>query len=993
MMEDVPVDHTATSPLIGRAEDLDHLRHLTGLDSAALWPGGVLLAGDAGVGKTRLLSELTSLAGRSGWRVLLGHCMDFGDSALPYLAFTEIFGRLAADAAPLTESLADAYPAARRLLPGQRLLSEADRADAERVDRGDLFESVHAALERLGSLAPLLVVVEDVHWADQSTREMLSFLFARQFTQPVCIVASYRSDDLHRRHPLRSTVPEWLRLPAVRRMQLPPLSDTHVRALVGALHPAPLRERDVHAIVVRAEGNAFFTEELVAATELGGSTLPDDLADLLLVRLDRLDDAARHVVRAAAVAGRQVSHDLLSRVVDLDPTRFDGAVRAAVDRNILLLQGAESYAFRHALLAEAVYDDLLPGERVRLHAAYCSALSGGGAEGTAAELARHARAAHDTATAVRASICAGDDAMSVGGPDDAARHYETALDLLGNQPLPGDDAAEPFDIVTLTVKAGDAITAAGHPHRAVALMRDQLAQLSPEAPALDRARLLLGLASAALLIDTTVDPLAATTEALRLVPAEPPSVLRAQALSVHARANADRQRDDDASRWAGEALDMSEKLGLTGLLAEVTTTMARLDERAGDPEGSKQALRKIVADARGSGDPMTELRGLYHLGGLHFDLGQLDDALTEYQLATERAADLGQPWTPYGIGARMLAAIAAYISGDWPTADRLVDVSGQSPSGLAEASLGAVSLFLAAGRGDTSSLALLPLVRAWWDHDGLIAVSAGSAAIDLYGDSGDIDTALTVHDEVVDLVSRLWQHELFPARIRLGGLMLGQLATAATRAGAADRQGMHSRAARLVEVVDRAAAVAHGRKRPVGPEGLAWIARVHAEQARLAWITGVDPPAETDLVDAWQACLTAFERFGHALEIARTQARLAAVLRAVGRAGDARPLVEQARSTARRLGAEPLLAELRSLGESASARRADGSRRGESLTAREREILALVASGRSNGEIARQLFISAKTVSVHVSNILAKLGAASRTEAAALARREGILSD
>jgi DNA-binding CsgD family transcriptional regulator len=341
----------------------------------------------------------------------------------------------------------------------------------------------------------------------------------------------------------------------------------------------------------------------------------------------------------------------------------------------------------------------------------------------------------------------------------------------------------------------------------------------------------------------------------------------------------------------------------------------------------------------------------------------------------------------------MLAAIAAYISGDWPTADRLVDVSGQSPSGLAEASLGAVSLFLAAGRGDTSSLALLPLVRAWWDHDGLIAVSAGSAAIDLYGDSGDIDTALTVHDEVVDLVSRLWQHELFPARIRLGGLMLGQLATAATRAGAADRQGMHSRAARLVEVVDRAAAVAHGRKRPVGPEGLAWIARVHAEQARLAWITGVDPPAETDLVDAWQACLTAFERFGHALEIARTQARLAAVLRAVGRAGDARPLVEQARSTARRLGAEPLLAELRSLGESASARRADGSRRGESLTAREREILALVASGRSNGEIARQLFISAKTVSVHVSNILAKLGAASRTEAAALARREGILAD
>jgi DNA-binding NarL/FixJ family response regulator len=176
------------------------------------------------------------------------------------------------------------------------------------------------------------------------------------------------------------------------------------------------------------------------------------------------------------------------------------------------------------------------------------------------------------------------------------------------------------------------------------------------------------------------------------------------------------------------------------------------------------------------------------------------------------------------------------------------------------------------------------------------------------------------------------------------------------------------------------------RGRPFGSEGRAWLDRVHAEHLRLCWLAGPEAPAEDQLVPAWEQAVRAFEERGHVHETARSQARLAAVLRAVGRPADAVPLLRAATVTARRLGARPLLAELARAG---SRPPRDGAREG--LTRRETEILRLVAAGRSNGEIGRQLFISTKTVSVHVSNILAKLHAGGRTEAAAIARRDGLL--
>src|SRR4051794_2634451 len=332
--------HTTSRTLIGRSAELKEIALLLGVrwfgDSASE-PVQVVLSGDAGVGKTRILVELRDLAVAEGWRVVAGHCLDFGDSALPYLPFSEVLGRLEVELPEVVRRVAEAHPTLTRLQPGRRVLASPESASApgrvegESLDRSDLFTAVHALLEEAAAEAPLLLVIEDCHWADQSTRDLLSFLFSRAFEGPVAIVASYRSDDLHRRHPLRRQVAEWSRLRGVERMQLGKLRDEHVRLLIASLSAASMSEDALSGIVRRAEGNAFFVEELVGAAIQPGSWVPDDLADVLLVRLDRLDDAGRQVVRVASVAGRKVAHDLLVGASGLGAAELEDGLRQAVE--------------------------------------------------------------------------------------------------------------------------------------------------------------------------------------------------------------------------------------------------------------------------------------------------------------------------------------------------------------------------------------------------------------------------------------------------------------------------------------------------------------------------------------------------------------------------------------------------------------------------------------------------------------------------------------
>ncbi len=928
--------------LVGRSGELAELN-----DAAGLGDGGgraVLLAGDAGIGKTRLLTELRDRALGDGWRVLVGQCAGIGGDDLPYQPFIELFGRHTGARSEVVEAF------------------------------------VSAAGERAGE-APLLLVIEDVQWADPSTRAVLTRFF--RGPQPgLSVIASYRTDDLHRRHPLRADIADWSRMTGLTRLRLRPLSDGDVRDLIVELQPSGISDDDIERIVARAEGNAFFTEELVTAARHGEGLLSGDLSTILLVHLDALDDHARAVVRAISVAGRRVSHQLLARVVDWEGPQLEHALRAATDRQVLVSGPADEYAFRHALLAEAVYDDLLPGERVRWHRAYADALGAAAAVGTAAELARHARAAHDLPAAIRACLRAGDEAAEVGGPAEATRHYELALELLAD-----DRAGTPeIDVVDVVVRASTSAAAAGWLPRALELPRHQLTRLPPDAPPLQRVVLLHAVATIALLLDdVTVDTLGVTTQAVQLLSPTTPDAVRAGVLAAHARACAWRDREDEARGWARQAIELARRQDLPAVLADATTTLARLNRR--DPvEQVESTLRTSILDAQAAGEPAAELRSRHGLGTVLYEVGRLSEAQQIFEQASARAVELRRPWAPYGVDGRAMAAVVSYVRGDWQSTVRLVDTASQSPPPLAGAVLSAVGMLVGAGRGQLNSLDVLAQVRPWWHHDGLIALLAGAAAVDLYGDSGRLDQALQMHDEVVDLLITVWAGPTFQARIRLAGVALGHVATAAAGAGRDRATVLMARGERLWSGADVAVRAAPEN---LGIESRAWWQRVNAEYLRLKWLAGDSSVERGDLVEAWRAGVASFERFGHTFEVARSRARLAAVSTATGLRHEGETAAGLALAAADELGARPLVAEIHA---SRTPRTAPaGSAATERLTAREVEVLQLVASGRSNREIGQVLFISAKTVSVHLTNSFTKLGASRRTEAVALARQHGLI--
>jgi DNA-binding CsgD family transcriptional regulator len=981
------MDHM-TSELVGRDAELEQLCSTLGISASGDRSGtreAVLLAGDAGVGKTRLLTELRDRAVADGWQVQAGHCLDFADSALPYLPFSEITGRIARELPDLFDEVAERHPALLRLLPGQRMLSQATDPESVPGDQAALFDAVHALAEAVGSQQPLLLVVEDLHWADQSTRDLMSFLFGRGFQAPVALIASYRSDDLHRRHPLRRQVTVWARMSGVERIQVDPLGRADVRRLVQQLHPDRLSEERVRDIVTRAEGNAFFVEELVGATRAGH--IPGDLAELLLVRLESLDAEAVTVVRAAAVAGRRVSHNALSTVVDLGPTDLDSALRDAVDAHVLVPTSDDYYRFRHALLAEAVYDDLLPGERTGLHAAYTKALQEGRASGTAAELARHARLAKDYASALVASLRAGDDARSVGGAEEAAQHYLQALDLWSDTRVPDVADVPRLDYPRLVGLVSDALVAAGHPARAMGVVREQLDHLPADADPSVRGQLLGVLASSLYMTESEQDPLDLTLEAVELVPDEPTRA-RAKVLAVHALMLARARRTTEGREAATTALALAERLDMPRLASDIRTTLASLQWKTGaSAESRVEALQSALAEAVEAGASNTEYRALLLLGHHYIDNAEFVAADAAFTRAVVRAKAEGTPWVPYAAESRWMHAVSLRMQGRWDESLEVLDLTREVVPPIYAALFGGLRSQILVARGDPAGLALAQSLRPFWREEGLVATTAGAAEMEAAEIAGDQDAAHETYRLVVDLLTSIWQ-PLFPPRVRMAATTIAAFASGAVRRSATERAADASLVAGLV---DDAHAVLERRDEKWGtswgPEGRAWEARVDAELLRWRWAADVDPPTPDELVEVWRETERRFAAYAAPYELAVVRAELAELLTVTGDVEGGRELAEVAAEAAKLLGAAPLL---RRLGRSPAPVRSAPT--AVSLTPRESEILALVAQGRTNGEIGRQLFISTKTVSVHVSNILGKLGAAGRTEAAAIARRDGLIA-
>ncbi|MFF5483276.1 AAA family ATPase [Streptomyces sp. NPDC012935] len=968
-----------TTPLIGRGGELARL--FTALERAR---GGearaVLIAGDAGVGKTRVLDEVAGSAARDGMVVLSGHCVDLGDVGLPYLPFTEVLGVLAGD-----ERFADvlaAHPVVGRLLGGG--------TDAV-SDRLRLFEGVAGLLADLADVAPVLLVLEDLHWADQSSRDLLRFLLSRGILQRpaggapahrLAVFASYRADDLHRRHPLRPLLAELVRLPAVERLELRPMADTEVARLVRAVQERPLPDSTVRRIVERAEGNAFYAEELVAATDTEAGGVPSGLADVLLIRFEQLSDTAQQVLRTAAVAGRRVEHDLLRGAVGIPEEELESALREAIGRQLLVAGEGDTYAFRHALAREAVYADLLPGERARLHGAFARLLAGRGRpDETAAERAHHYRESHDLAEALAASLEAADQAHRVGAPAEELRHLEAALDIWSVVEPSARPSGEGTDRVTLTLRASAAAAHAGESHRAVSLTRSALAGVGQDTDAELAARVRYTLAGNLLGVDSLTAAFAYSSEALALIPAEPPSRTWVWAAATHVLAARQVGENETALRVAREALRTAEKLQVTDARADLLISLAVLEAGGRRTPQGRERLREARDLARRSGNAPVEMRALFSLAVGCFESGDLEESLPWLTEGLDRARRAGLLSSLYPLEMRYLRLLVLYTLGRW---DECLSVAATDADVLPAAGgyTAGPALYVALARGDFGAVEQARALLAG-PFDWMGTLVAGIALTDAAAWRGDVEAAVErMRSSVAALTDDAGA--LPDATVRLAALALSAVGDRAAELRlTGDEAGLRRWADTATELVElaRATAARGGDGRAQGPEGMAWLARAEAEWTRT--VSGPD-------ARAWAKAVAAFD-YGDEYERARCRLRHAEALLAAEQREAAATEARAARETAARLGATLLLERVDALIR--RGRLADTpADRSSPLTAREQDVLRLLALGRSNRQIGEELYITGKTASVHVSNILAKLGAASRTEAVAIAYREGLIT-
>ena len=986
--------------MVGREGELGRLLGL--LDDAEEGRSVVaLVSGDAGVGKTRLIGEVTRLAAGRGFTVLSGQCAELGDS-VPYLPLADAL-RGAAQSTGVRDALSS-RPALGRLLPegGEGPIADSDRSG---LARQQMFGGVLGLLAELAAAAPVLLVLEDLHWADASTRDLVTFLSRMLHRERVALIGSYRTDDLHRRHPLRPVVAELLRLPSVIAVDLAPLAPSALAEHLTATAPVRIDATELNDIVARAEGNAYYAEELLAAS-VGSdpgqrNVLPAGLAALLLNRVEQLSDATQRVLRAAAVAGRKADDELVQSASGLEPAEYEGAVREAVTHQLLVPDGTEGYVFRHALLREAVYADLLPGERTRLHATMCSLLADEQRltiAGTAAELAQHCLASHDIPGAFAASVRAGKDAEQLGAPAEAHRHYDQALALWERVTDPEKTAGMARGKLGLM----SATTAAdsGDVDRAVHLLRRLRQVLATQAeqggPPVDvklASRIGERLAFNLMLIDDPKAPAEAVEVARATVeatPADPPTSQYARALTTYAYALVVEEDFNVARDWAERGIAAARAADAPWVEADALVTLGFMSNREGRNDEAIKVLTAAHRQARQAMMLGVELRSAYHLARAHLERGDLTTGGAVAHEGTKRAIQTGLDMSPYGVDLQHLHFQCHFADGKWDHAQEIADGFPVRVTSPPEASLSSMALFIDVARGNPAVEERRAWIEPFWSVRGFeySFIAHGLLAEHALW-QGDTEQALAEAQAAIDLNDvPPWGYS--PSVLRPAAVALGARADRAVQARASgDHETARAEATAAAELIDIARRGAAFPKRPkfiLGPEGRGWLARAEAEYQRA---TGDNAP------QAWEAVLDAFGP-GYCYEIARTRWRLAEALAEAGRRDEADEQWRQAAQIADRLAARPLRRALDDLARRARIGTAPDLPDGAvlaALTSREREVLRLIAAGRSNREIASVLFIAPKTASVHVSNILGKLGAASRTEAAAIAHREGLAAE
>lgn len=974
----------SSTRLIGRKRELSELEAALG-DAAEGQPSLAFLAGESGVGKSRLLRTLERGTRERGWSVLSGDCVELGEGELPYAPIVAALRPLVRAGGTELEALPESERTAlERLLPGLRGGSPPPEPFDEATAQAWLFEALLALLDALSRVTPVLLAIEDLHWADRSTRAFVAFLSRALCSERVLVVITYRSDELHRRHPLRPLLAEVEREARSRRVQITALSREQLAEqladILGASPEPGLAER----LWTRGGGNPLFTEELLAAGLDGRGATPATLRDALMVRVERLSEGAQELLRLLA-AGQRLGHAVLADAAGLEPVDLRAALREAVAGHIVVVDDDGAYAFRHALLREVVEDDLLPGEYADLHRRLARALEeriaaeGAGAHLTAS-VAHHHHAAGDRPAALTASLQAADAAEQVHAHGEALALLERALELW---PQVADATSlAGCDHVEVLARAARAADLHGESVRAQGLLEAALRDPVVESEPRRAAAMLERLARIHRRMGRTNDSLETLRRGLALLGEDEASTERARLLSAKAKVRMLSGRYRDGERVGREALEAARAAGDWVAESQALNSLGVCLAELGAVEDGIAALERAAAMAREDGSP-SDLANAYsnRADVLHLH-GRSREALAVAQEGLSQA-DLSRPSAEW-----LSTAVAevAFELGDWALADAYLPAHERRRTGqaLLNVSLRRVELALARGEDAAVRTALdsarfveaegEPQLHGPWSV--ALAESARRA--------GDLPAARAAIEAALDLIEFCTEDVVRLARVAAAGIVVE--ADAAERArDLGDHGAMASAIDRANSLLERVEAAAEGDR----PVERATLAGARADVLRA---TGrPDPAAYAAAAAAWAALERPYP--AALMRWREAEAHLARAER-----GPAGVAASEAHSQAVALGAGWLRHEIEGL--AARARLELGADRAApapeaaadapfGLTPRERQVLTLVARGATNREIGTELYMAEKTASVHVSRILSKLDVRSRTEAAALAHRQG----
>jgi DNA-binding NarL/FixJ family response regulator len=1019
-----PMSGRIVSPtFVGRADALtaadQALRR-----SAAGRASHLLVAGEAGIGKTRFAEAVSTRSLAAGFRVLRGGCVALGSGELPYAPIGEALRGLARDLEPkaLAAVVADRGPVLARITPALDPEGEGSRdpglpgagfpvrglSDAARAR---LYEALLGLLGRLSTESPVLLVVDDLHWADSASLDTLAFLLRSLRHERVELLLTLRSDELHRRHPLRSWLSEIERMDNVERLDLGPLEPAETAELIAAIRGDAPGHAFAAQIQGRSDGNPFFIEELLAGDGVGrGRTgLSAGLRDILLAQVEGVRDDAKTVLDAAAVAGREVDVDLVAEVAALAPKQFDAGLDACLERHLLVVNrghATDRLAFRHALIQEVVEDGLLPAERIRLHRAIAEALAGrfsssaSSEPGTWAELAGHWDAAHDERRALDAALHAAEDARRAYAFEAALAQYRRALVAWELTPDPAEIAG--FDHIELLTRAAEAAALSSSPAQ-ISLLREAVAEADRGEDDMRRSLLHGRLGVALWVMGEPIEATAIYRQAVSLMPPGPASEERSWMLAGLGRILMLDGQSRESAQVLETAIAMAREVGDRRTEGNALNTLAGDLADLGRGELATALWERSFELAVEIDDP--EELGRAYSNGIEMlaICGHNERALDLVPEGVERTSATGM-WRAWGSSIDLHAAVIAYGLGRWSDAGSYVE-AGQlqdlDPQSEAYTLVRTVPLLVGRGDWDTAAtmLARIGELLGRFETEFQYTGPYTCARAELALWQGHPRDALAAIEEGLERLERTDDTRFTMRLIRLGTRAAADLAEVARDRRDATRTEALQVAAGLRARCQPAVAAIAEMDGGLALELAAEEATVAAEDRRLHGDR--DPVAWREAAERWAARRRPY----HCAYVRYREAE--ASLGHGDRAG-ATAALREADGIATALGARPLLGAIEALGRRARITLASrGTMSGGAvhqvdeaaataaelgLTAREREVLDLLARGLTNRQIADTLYISVYTAGIHVSRILGKLEVTSRTEAASKAYRLGLVS-